>query len=81
VEVISSSIKRNNLIDGGKPRFKGRGAVPAIVMKNGTIEVMGLGAGSAGGFSTPVGQTPVVHRSRRSAQRMRLKAAMALHSK
>jgi hypothetical protein len=28
-------------------------------MKDGTIEVMGLGAGSAGGFSTEVGQTQI----------------------
>jgi hypothetical protein len=54
--VISSSINRDNLFDGGKPRFKDV-AVPTIVMKDGTIEVMGLGAGSAGGFSTEVGQT------------------------
>jgi hypothetical protein len=55
--VISSSINRDNLFDATKKaRFKDV-PVPTIVMKDGTIEVMGLGAGSAGGFSTEVGQT------------------------
>jgi hypothetical protein len=54
--VISSSINRDNLFDNKEPRFKNV-AVPTIVMKDGTIEVMGLGAGGAGGFSTDVGQT------------------------
>jgi hypothetical protein len=56
--VISSSINRNNLFDGKEPRFKDV-VVPTIVMKDGTIEVMGLGAGSAGGFSTDVGETQI----------------------
>jgi hypothetical protein len=56
--VISSSINRTNLFDGGQPRFKDL-AVPTIVMKDGTIEVMGLGTGSAGGFSTGVGETEI----------------------
>jgi hypothetical protein len=56
--VISSSINRTNLFDAGKPRFKDV-TVPTIVMKDGTIEVMGLGAGSAGGFSTGVGETQI----------------------
>lgn len=54
--VISSSINRDNLLDNKEARFKSV-AVPTIVMKDGTIEVMGLGMGSAGGFSTDVGQT------------------------
>src|SRR5262249_45279834 len=54
--VISSSINRDNLFDNQQPRFKDV-PVPTIVMKDGTIEVMGLGAGGAGGFSTDVGQT------------------------
>jgi hypothetical protein len=54
--VISSSINRDNLFDNKLPRFKDV-AVPTIVMKDGTIEVMGLGAGAAGGFSTAVGMT------------------------
>jgi len=56
--VISSSINRNNLFDNMKPRFKDV-PVPTIVMKDGTIEVMGLGAGGAGGFSTEVGETQI----------------------
>jgi hypothetical protein len=56
--VISSSINRTNLFDAGKPRFKDL-AIPTIVMKDGTIEVMGLGMGSAGGFSTAVGETQI----------------------
>jgi hypothetical protein len=56
--VISSSINRTNLFDAGKPRFKDV-AIPTIVMKDGTIEVMGLGMGSAGGFSTEVGETQI----------------------
>jgi hypothetical protein len=59
VVVISSSINRDNLFDAAKkPRFKDI-AVPTIVMKDGTIEVMGLGTGSAGGFSTGVGETQI----------------------
>ena len=54
--VISSSVNRTNLFDAGKPRFKDV-AIPTIVMKDGTIEVMGLGVGGAGGFSTDVGQS------------------------
>jgi hypothetical protein len=54
--VISSSINRDNLLDNKVARFKNV-AVPTIVMKDGTIEVMGLGMGSAGGFSTDVGMT------------------------
>jgi hypothetical protein len=57
--VISSSVNRNNLTsDGtqnGVPRFKDV-PVPGIVMKDGVIEVMGLGMGGSGGFSTPLGQ-------------------------
>jgi len=56
--VISSSINRTNLFDGAKARFKDV-AIPTIVMKDGTIEVMGLGTGSAGGFSTAVGETQI----------------------
>jgi hypothetical protein len=56
--VISSSINRTNLFDGGKPRFKDL-PIPTIVMKDGTIEVMGLGTGSSGGFSTAVGETQI----------------------
>jgi hypothetical protein len=56
--VISSSINRTNLFDGKKARFMDV-AVPTIVMKDGTIEVMGLGTGSAGGFSTGVGETQI----------------------
>jgi hypothetical protein len=58
IVVISSSINRTNLFDGAKPRFKDI-PVPTIVMKDGTIEVMGLGTGSAGGFSTGVGETQI----------------------
>jgi hypothetical protein len=58
VVVISSSINRENLFDARKPRFQDA-AVPTIVMKDGTIEVMGLGMGSAGGFSTEVGETKI----------------------
>jgi hypothetical protein len=57
--VISSSVNRNNLTsDGtpnGVPRFKDV-PVPGIVMKDGVIEVMGLGMGGSGGFSTQLGQ-------------------------
>jgi hypothetical protein len=56
--VISSSINRTNLFDAGKPRFREL-PIPTIVMKDGTIEVMGLGTGSAGGFSTEVGETQI----------------------
>jgi hypothetical protein len=56
--VISSSINRTNLFDAGKPRFKDV-AVPTIVMKDGTIEVMGLGMGGMGGFSTDVGEKQI----------------------
>jgi hypothetical protein len=56
--VISSSVNRNNLTsDGtqnGAPRFKDV-PVPGIVMKDGVIEVMGLGIGNSGGFSTGLG--------------------------
>jgi hypothetical protein len=58
--VISSSVNRNNLTsDGtqnGLPRFKDA-AVPAFVMKDGVIEVMGIGVGGSGGFSTGLGQS------------------------
>lgn len=59
VIVISNSVNRNNLFDAAKkPKFRDV-PVPAIVMKDGVIEVMGMGTGSAGGFSTPVGQTQI----------------------
>lgn len=54
--LISSSVNRTNLFDGANPRFKDA-AVPAFIMKDGVIEVMGLGNGSKGGFSTDVGQS------------------------
>jgi hypothetical protein len=60
--VISSSVNRLNLTDNGtqngNPRFRDV-PVPAIVMKDGVIEIMGLGTGSTGGFSTGLGQTQV----------------------
>jgi hypothetical protein len=57
VIVISNSVDRTKLFDaGGKPKFRDV-HVPAIVMKDGVIEVMGMGAGPNGGYSTPVGQT------------------------
>jgi hypothetical protein len=56
--VISSSINRTNMFDAGKPRFKEL-PIPTIVMKDGTIEVMGLGMGGMGGFSTAVGETQI----------------------
>jgi hypothetical protein len=59
VVVISNSVNRENLFDAGKkPRFKDV-TVPVIVSKDGVIEVMGMGTGSAGGFSTPVGQSQI----------------------
>jgi hypothetical protein len=59
VIVISNSVDRRKLFDAaGKPKFRDV-RVPAIVMKDGVIEVMGMGTGSDGGFSTPVGQTSV----------------------
>jgi hypothetical protein len=60
--VISNSVDRRKLIDaGGKPRFRDV-RVPVITMKDGVIEVMGMGslaadAGNDGGYSTPVGET------------------------
>jgi hypothetical protein len=57
--VISNSVDRRNLFDAAKkPKFRDV-PVPAIVMKDGVIEVMGMGTGSSGGFSTPVGQTQI----------------------
>jgi hypothetical protein len=57
--VISNSVDRRNLFDPDKkPKFRDV-RVPAIVMKDGVIEVMGMGTGSNGGFSTPVGQTQI----------------------
>jgi hypothetical protein len=57
--VISNSVDRRNLFDAAKkPKFRDV-AVPAVVMKDGVIEVMGMGTGSNGGFSTPVGQTQI----------------------
>jgi hypothetical protein len=57
VIVISNSVDRRKLFDaGGQPKFRDV-RVPAIVMKDGVIEVMGMGAGPDGGYSTPVGQT------------------------
>jgi hypothetical protein len=57
--VISNSVDRRNLFDAAKkPKFRDV-RVPAIVMKDGVIEVMGMGTGSNGGFSTPVGQTQI----------------------
>jgi hypothetical protein len=59
VIVISNSVDRRNLFDAArKPKFRDV-PVPAIVMKDGVIEVMGMGTGSMGGFSTPVGQTQI----------------------
>jgi len=56
--VISNSVDRRNLLDNGKARFRDV-PVPAILMKDGVIEVMGMGSGSSGGYSTPVGQTQI----------------------
>jgi len=57
VIVVSNSVDRRKLFDaGGKPKFRDV-PVPAIVMKDGVIEVMGMGAGPDGGYSTPVGET------------------------
>jgi hypothetical protein len=59
VLVISNSVNRANLLDNGQPRFKDI-KVPALVTKDGPIEVMGMGGtatggvGPAGGYSTPV---------------------------
>jgi hypothetical protein len=52
--IISSSVNRTKLFDGGAPRFKSA-PIPAFVMKDGVIEVMGIGMGPNGGFSTDVG--------------------------
>jgi hypothetical protein len=56
--IISNSVNRANLFDNGQPRFKNI-AVPGLVTKDGPIEVMGMGAGGAGGFSTGVGETTI----------------------
>ncbi len=56
--VISNSVDRRNLLDDGKARFRDV-RVPAILMKDGVIEGMGMGSGSSGGYSTPVGQTQI----------------------
>ena len=57
VIVVSNSVDRTKLFDAaGKPKFRDV-RVPAIVMKDGVIEVMGMGAGPNGGYSTPVGET------------------------
>jgi hypothetical protein len=57
VIVVSNSVDRRKLFDaGGKPKFRDV-RVPAIVMKDGVIEVMGMGAGPDGGYSTAVGET------------------------
>jgi len=57
VIVISNSVDRRKLFDaGGKPKFRDV-RVPAIVMKDGVIEEMGMGTGPNGGYSTAVGQT------------------------
>jgi hypothetical protein len=57
--VISNSVDRRNLFDAAnKPKFRDV-TVPAIVMKDGVIEVMGMGMGPNGGYSTPVGQTQI----------------------
>jgi hypothetical protein len=59
VIVVSNSVDRTKLFDGGgKPKLRDV-QVPAIVMKDGVIEVMGMGTGPNGGYSTPVGQTSV----------------------
>jgi hypothetical protein len=56
---VSNSVDRTKLFDaGGKPKLRDV-PVPAIVMKDGVIEVMGMGTGPNGGYSTPVGQTSV----------------------
>jgi hypothetical protein len=54
--VVSNSVDRTKLFEGGKPKFRDV-HVPALVMKDGVIEVMGMGAGPDGGYSTAVGQT------------------------
>ena len=54
--VVSNSVDRTKLFEGGKPKFRDV-HVPAMVMKDGVIEVMGMGAGPDGGYSTAVGQT------------------------
>src|SRR5579859_6946782 len=56
--IISNSVNRANLFDNGQPRFKNI-KVPVLVSKDGPIEVMGMGMGGAGGFSTGVGETSI----------------------
>jgi hypothetical protein len=56
--IISNSVNRANLFDNGQPRFKNI-KVPGLVTKDGPIEVMGMGTGGAGGFSTGVGETTI----------------------
>jgi hypothetical protein len=56
--IISNSVNRANLFDNGQPRFKNI-KVPGLVTKDGPIEVMGMGIGGAGGFSTTVGETTI----------------------
>jgi hypothetical protein len=56
--IISNSVNRANLLDNGQPRFKNI-KVPGLVTKDGPIEVMGMGMGGAGGFSTGVGETTI----------------------
>jgi hypothetical protein len=57
VIIVSNSVDRTKLFDpAGKPKFR-TVPVPALVMKDGVIEVMGMGTGPAGGYSTAVGQT------------------------
>jgi hypothetical protein len=57
VIVVSNTVDRTHLFDpAGKPKFRDV-PVPAIVMKDGVIEVMGMGTGPNGGYSTPVGET------------------------
>jgi len=55
--VVSNSVDRRKLFDAAnKPKFRDV-RVPAMVMKDGVIEVMGMGMGPDGGYSTPVGET------------------------
>jgi hypothetical protein len=56
--IISNSVNRANLFDDGQPRFKNI-KVPGLVTKDGPIEVMGMGTGGNGGYSTAVGQTTI----------------------
>jgi len=56
--IVSNSVNRANLLDNGQPRFKNI-KVPGLVTKDGPIEVMGMGMGGSGGFSTAVGQTTI----------------------